>query len=178
MLKCGLIFALLSDQCNDWSDKYSKRNSRCTFETTKHACAPAATAALDPAWLPHRAIQAVRKTGLQMRRGSRTWPQVLPVGQLSRSAPANGLRTTGEYGSGKGVSGQLSASAGDSRADLRDQPRIAAPPRGPLTRCYERIADTQLSTDRCRAGGCTLGQYAGELAGRRSRAIAFDGDPR
>jgi hypothetical protein len=35
-----------------------------------------------------------------------------------------------------------------------------------------------LSTDRCRAGGCTVGQYAGELAGRRSSAIALDGGRR
>jgi hypothetical protein len=178
MLKAGLASVLLSDQSEDWSDEYSKRNCCCTSEAEDHSCAPAASAALDSAWFPHRAIQAVRQAGMQMRRGSRARSQVLPVGQLSWPATADGLRSAGECRAGRGVSGQLSASAGNSGADLRDQPRIAASSRGILTRCHERIADSQLSTNRCRAGRCTVGEYVDELAGRRPRAIAPDGGRR
>jgi hypothetical protein len=178
MLNAVSIFAILSDQLKDWSDQYAERIRCCASETAQCSGGSAAPAALDPARFPDRAIQAVRQAGMQMCRGSRTWPQVLPVDKLPGPAAADGLCTAGDRRAGGGVAGQLPAGARDPGADLRDQPRIAAPPRDALTRCHERIADSQRSTDRCRAGGRAVGQYAGGLARREPGAVALSGGDR
>jgi hypothetical protein len=174
MLKAILLLCLISDQLYNWSDEYSQRDCLRPSQTTQRSCAPSAPTAIDPARFPHRAIQAVRQTGVQMRRGSGTWSQVLPLGKLSRPAAADGLRAAGERRAGRGVSGQFSAGTRDPGADLRDQPRTATPPRGALRWRHERIADRQLSTELHGAGRAAR-QYADELAGRGSGAIALDG---
>lgn len=175
MLNAVLLFVILSDQFYNWSDEYAKRIRRCASEKAQYSGSPAAPAAIDPARFPDRAIQAVRQAGMQMCRGSRTWPQVLPVDKLPGPAAEDGLCAAGGGRPGSGVSGQLSANARASGADLRDQSRVAAPSRDALTRCYERIADSRLSTDRCRASGRAVGQYAGRLAGREAGAGALCG---
>ena len=172
MLKRVLISVIRSDQLDNWSDEYAKRNRCWASETAQRAGTSAAATAIDPTWFPHRAIQAMRQAGMQMHQGARTWPQVLPVDKLPGEAAADGLRAAGGSRTGSGISGQLSASTRGPGADLRDQPRVAAPPRGALTRRHERIADRLLSADRCRAGGRVVGQYAGRLARREPRAIA------
>lgn len=178
MLKAILTIILLSDQCYNWSDNESKGSPHCTSETAKCSSASAAAAAFDPARFSYRAIQAMRQAGMQVRRRPWAWPQVLPVSKLPGRTAADGLRATGDRGTGGRVSGQLSSGARDPGPDLRDQPRVAAPPRGALKRMHGRIADSLPCTDRDGAGGCAVGQYAGRLARGKPRSVAlFGGRP-
>src|SRR5947209_16230310 len=83
--------AVQSDQLYTWSDENPKPTHRCTAEAPQRSPAPIASAPIDPARLSHRALQTMRQAGMQMRRRSRPWPQVLFVGLLPRLAAANGL---------------------------------------------------------------------------------------
>ena len=109
-------------------------------KTPQRSPAPTAPAQGDPARLPHRALQAVRQAGMQMRRRSRPWPQVLSFGELPGLAAANGLCAAGVLRPDGRVPRQLPPSPRDLRGDLRDQPRTAAPPGGALKGRHERSA--------------------------------------
>jgi hypothetical protein len=156
--------ALLSDQLSTWSDGYSERTRCRTTKAPQRSCAPTAAAEIDPARLPHRALQTVRQAGMQVRRRSRTWAEVLSVGKLSRPAAANGLRATGCLRANCGVSHQLSPQPRDSGNDLRDKPRTSAPSRGALERHHERVNRRRPRPDRCGIGRRGARQYARVLA--------------
>src|SRR5437764_15264290 len=119
--------AVQSDHLLTWSDENPKPTNRCTAEAPQRSPAPTASAASHPPRFSHRALQTMRQAGMQMRRRPRPWPQVLFVGQLSRVATADGLRTTGVLRADGRVPGQLPSSPRDPRGDLRDQPRTAPP---------------------------------------------------
>ena len=155
-----------SDQLYTWSDEYTHRTRCCASQTPRRPRASAAAPSIDPARLSDRAIQAMWQAGMQMRRRSRAWTQVLSVGELSRPAPADGLRASGGLRASFGVPCQLSADARDSGRDLRDQPRVAAPPRGALTRPHEPVSRRSACTDRGGGWRGNSGQYAGGLARR------------
>src|SRR5215470_2085549 len=125
-----------SDQSYTWSDE-NPEPAHCRFaETPQRSPAPIASAASDPPRFSHRALQTMRQAGMQMRQRPRPRPQVLFVGQLSRLAAADGLRTAGVLRANGRVPGQLPSGPRDPRGDLRDQPRTAAPTRGALKVCH------------------------------------------
>lgn len=178
MLTWISLIALLSDQLFAWSDGYSERTRSRTTKAPQCSCAPTAAAEIDPAGLPHRAIQALWQAGMQVRRRSRTRAEVLSVRKLSWPAAANGLRATGCLRANRGVSRQLSPKPEDSGSNLRDQPRVVAPSRGALKRCHERAAGCRPRPDRCGIGRRASGQYAGRLARRQRGKFAFCGGGR
>src|ERR687897_1533611 len=98
---------LRSDQLYTWSDDDSRPTHRCTAEASQRSPAPTAPAKSDPPRLPDRALQTMWQAGMQMRRRSRPWPQVLSFNQLPRLAAANGLRAPGVIRDHGGVPGQL-----------------------------------------------------------------------
>src|SRR6516165_6050387 len=118
---------LQSDQLYTGSDKSTERAAGRLAKTSQGSSAPIAPAPIHPAWLLDRALQAMRQARMQMRRRTRPWPQVLSVRKLPGLAAANGLRATRGLHTNRGVPGQLSPSPRNLRADLRDQPRTAAP---------------------------------------------------
>jgi hypothetical protein len=85
---------LQSDQLYTWSDEYTERTRCCTAKTPRRSCASTAPAQIDPARLPHRALQAMRQAELQMRRRARTWAQILSFGELSTLARCQLIPTT------------------------------------------------------------------------------------
>jgi len=178
MLTTLFSSSLQSDQLLTWSDYYTKRTRRRATKTPRRSCASTAPAQIDPARLAHRAIQAMWKAGVQMRRWARARPQVLSVGKLSGPAAANGLCAAGCLCRNGRVSSQLSSEPRDSGNNLRDQPRIVAPSRGALKRCYERAAGCRSRPCRCGIGRCASGQYAGKLARRQRGKFAFCGGGR
>jgi len=177
LIRISLI-ALLSDQFYTWSDGYSERTRRRTAKAPQRSCPPTAAAEIDSARLPHRTIQAMWQAGMQVRRRSRTWPEVLSVGKLSRPAAANGLRATGCLRANCGVSRQLSPEPRDSGNDLRDQSRTSAPPRGALERHHERVTRRRPRPDRCGVGRRVSRQYACMLARRRPGEFVLCGGSR
>jgi hypothetical protein len=158
---------LQSDQLYTWSDKDSRPTRRCTAEAAQRSPAPTASAESDPPRLPDRALQTMWQAGMQMRRRSRSWPQVLSFDQLPGLAAANGLRAAGVLRPDGRVSRQLPPSPRDFRGDLRDQPRIAAPTRGALIDGRERNAFLAYGTHRCGIGWRASRQYARRLVARQ-----------
>jgi hypothetical protein len=164
-----------SDQFDTWSDKQAEP-AHCGFtETPQRSAAPTASAPSHPSRFSHRALQTMRQAGMQMRRRPRPWPQVLFVGQLSRLATADGLRTAGVLRADGRVPGQLPSSPRDPRGDLRDQPRTAAPTRGTLRGCHDSSDFCPPDADRCGIGRHPSGQYAGRLARQRFPGFAHRG---
>ena len=164
---------LLSDQFLTWSA--NGRYSVVHFTQTPRAIAQANAGVGDAsARLAHRALQALRQTWLQVRRGSRSWSQVLPVCELSRPPAANGLRAASRLRRRHRTPGELSPRPRDHRGDLRDQPRTIAPPRGALRGAGEPVAVAH-PLHRSAIGRRTHRQHARGLAHRRARAGADRG---
>src|SRR5215471_6955849 len=130
------FFVVKSDQFYTWSDEKPELHYDCLAQAPRRTPAPTASTPSDPSRFSHRTLQTMRQAGMQVRRGPRSWPQVLFVGQLSRLAAADGLCAAGVLRSDGRVPGQLPSSPRDPRSHLRDQPRTAAAPRGALTACH------------------------------------------
>src|SRR5579872_4846579 len=139
---------LASDQLLTWSDEYSETGHRRLAKAPPSAPAPTAPAQSCPARFSHRALQALRQARLQVRPGPRSWPQVLSVGELSRPAPANGLRPARVLRAGERVSGQLPPRPPGLGGDLRDQPRAPTPSREAVRDRHERSAASPPRADR------------------------------
>src|SRR5215475_3584101 len=169
------FFTIKSDQLYTWSDENPEPAHSRIAKTPQCSSAPDASAPIDPPRLSHRALQKMRQAGVQMRRRPRPRSQVLFVGQLSRLAAADGLRTAGVVRANDRVPRQLPSSPRDPGGDLRDQPRTAAQTRGALKARYATIDFAHAGTDRCGTGWHTPRQYAGRVARRQSQAFAYRG---
>src|ERR1017187_84332 len=143
------IHELQSDQLYTWSDTNAERTRGRIAKAPQRPPAPTAPAQSHSPRRPHRALQTMWQARMQMRRRSRSWPQVLSVGELPGLAAADGLCAAGGLRSDSGVPRQLPPSARDLREDLRDQPRVAAPPGGTLKDRPERSALCPPHTDPC-----------------------------
>ena len=155
---------LSSDQLYTWSDENSETDHRRLAKAPPSAPAPIAPAQSYPPGFSHRALQTLWQARLQVRRRPRSWPQILPVGKLSRPAPANGLCPARVLCAGERVPGQLPPRPPDLGGDLRDQPRAPAPSRGALKHRHERSAVNPPRTDRSGTGRRAPRQHARQLA--------------
>jgi hypothetical protein len=155
---------LLSDQLLAWSDENVETDHRRLAQAPPSAPAPTAPAESSPPWFPHRALQTLWQARLQMRPRPRSWPQVLPVGELSRPASTNGLRPARVLRAGERVSGQLPPRPPGLGGDLRDQPRTLTPSREAVRDRHERSAASPPRADRFRTGRRAPRQYARQLA--------------
>ena len=178
MLTMICLGVLLSDQLYTWSDGHTETIRSRTSKTPQRSCATAPPAQIDPARLPHRAIQTMWEAGMQVRRRTRTWPQVLSVSELSGPAATNGLRAPGCLWANGGVSCQLSPKPRDSGDDLRDQPRAAAPPRGAVRSRHGRIDGCRPRLGRYGNGQRDSRQYARRLARRQPGEFILCGGSR
>ena len=160
-----------SDQLYTWSEISAKENLFRSAKTTPISSAATASTHRYPPWLADRALQTMWQAGLQVRQGSRTRSQVLPVGKLSGLSTSHGLCAARVLRPGHRVPRQLSTNPRDFRGNLRDQPRTITASRGTLrsrdgrrTFCGHRSIGTG---DRRRCSG----QYARSLAGRRNKCL-------
>jgi hypothetical protein len=160
-----------SDQLSTWSARDAKHTRFRFAQTPPISAAPTAPARGHPARLADRALQTLWQARVQMRERSRSWSQVLSVGELPGTTPTNGLRTAGELRPDHRVPRQLPPSPRDLRGDLRHQPRTATPPRGALGVSGERGAATAHPRNRYAVGRRAHRQYAHQLA--RSGVIPF-----
>jgi hypothetical protein len=159
-----------SDHAYDWSDRSIREILLCVAQAPASVAAQIATLGCGTAWLADRALQALWQAGLQMCRGSGSRPEVLPVGELSRRAAADGLRATGKSGSHSRARRQLPRGAYDARRGLRDQPRAATAPRGALRIGGERNVATAHHPDR-RFRRCAAPRQHGRDMARRRAAL-------
>src|SRR5215472_3089881 len=153
-----------SDQLLTWSDEDVEADHRRLAKAPPSALAPIAPAQSCPSGFSHRALQTLWQARMQMRPGPRSWPQVLPVGELSRPAPTNGLCPARVLPAGERVPGQLPPCPPDPGGDLRDQPRAPTPSREALKDRHERSAARPPRTDRSGTGRRAPRQYARQLA--------------
>jgi len=125
-------FEIWSDHSSTWSAIYEKeilhRSAKAPSSSPRQAAAPR----WHPSRLSHRALQALWQAWLQMRQGSRSWPEILLVRELPECAAASGLCSAEPSCGDQEIPRPLSTHSRSLRADLRDQPRAAAPTRGAL----------------------------------------------
>lgn len=155
---------VLSDQLYTWSDENRKRTCCQPEKTPPSAFAPVAAAQGSPAWLAYRALQALRQARVQVRRRSRSWPQVLSFGEPLGLAATDGLCAAGISRPGCRIHRQLSPGPRNFGSDLGDQPRTSAPPGGALKGRYGRTLRPP-SSDRRWVGRRASRQYGRSLAG-------------
>jgi hypothetical protein len=155
---------LRSDQLLAWSDENIETDHCRLAKAPPSAPAPTAPAQSCPARFSHRALQTLWQARLQVRPGPRSWSQVLSVGELSRPAPANGLRPARVVCAGERVPGQLPPRPPSLGGDLRDQPRAPTPSREALRDRHERSAAIPPRADRFRTGRRAPRQHALQLA--------------
>ena len=167
-----------SDHVYDWSDRSIREILLCVAQAPAIAAAQIATLGCGAARLTDRAVQALWQAGLQMCRGSGSRPEVLPVGEFSRRAAADGLRATGKSGSHSRARRELPRSAHDARRGLRDQPRTATAPRGALGAGGERNVATAHHTDRRFRRCAAPRQHGRDMARRRAALNRHRGDNR
>ena len=155
-----------SDQLFTWSATNENKVHVRLEEAPSDPAAQASFPSSYPPRLSHRTLQALWQARLQMRKGSWSRPQVLPVCKLSPYAPANGLRTAGVSPPDQEVSYELSSRSRDLRGNLRNQSRTTAPARGALRNLDERNAFLAHRAHQPGIGGRPPRQYARDLARR------------
>lgn len=159
---------LTSDQSSTWSDNLVTPVLGRSTKTWSDALAAITSVARFAATLAHRAIQALRRSRLQVRAGS--WPraEVLPVGELPEAAAADRLRAAGVRRRGPYEPRSLPPRPRDPRADLRDQPGAPAASRGAL-RCGGEGGRDAHRPDRHRLCEPSARQHARGLARCRAQ---------
>ena len=85
-----------------------------------------------PARVSHHAVSPLRKAGMQVCGWPWARPQVLPLGQLSRSTTRTGLRTRATPEARGEISGQLPETQDSSGTTLRHQQGASAKEGGPV----------------------------------------------
>jgi hypothetical protein len=170
------LLSLQSDQLYTWSDHKAEQTYCCAAQTTRNSVATTTAAPSGPAWFADRALQALRQARVQMRRGPRPWPQVLPLGKLPRLTSAHGLRAARTVRTHYRIAGQLPSSPRDLRGNLGDQSRTDAPPRGAsLTGHHGGGALRTFRICGSVLGRRASGQYARGLVGWPSRRLGNPG---
>jgi hypothetical protein len=169
---------LLSGHVYDWSVTFFRKIILGTTKAPTIAAAKAPAFGCGVARLADRALQALRQPWLQMCRRTRPRTEVLPVGELSRRATADGLRATGQSGGHSHAHRQLPRGTHDARGDLRDQPRAVTAPRGALRAGGERIVAAAHPTDRRFRRCATPRQHGRGMACRRAARNHHRGDHR
>jgi len=136
-----IVDNLLSDQLLMWSARNDREILFRFKETPQSPAAQTAATGLHSPGIAHRALQTLWEAWLQVRRWSWARPQVLPFCEFPGQIATNGLRSPERGHRGERARCQLSSNPRDSRRDIRDQSRIAAPARGVLRSCGERCSE-------------------------------------
>ena len=165
--------AKLADQLYTCTDNYALPAAQTGFCCSAPAPTPAAAAGAvarsSASWIPHRALQALRQAGLQMRSRPRSWPQVLSLPQSLSTAAANGLHPPGLLPPDLRISGQLSATPAALGRDLRHQSRAVISARCILRNRHEPYPSRNLASLRCGSRRPASRQHALRLARSRNR---------
>lgn len=165
--------AKLADQLYTCTDNYvfpaAQTDFCCSAPAPTPAAAAGAAARSSAPWVPHRALQALRQAGLQMRSRPRSWPQVLSFPQSISPAAANGLHSPGLLPPDQRISGQLSATPGALGRDLRHQSRAVITARCILRSRHEPCPFRNVCSLQCGSRRPASRQHALRLARLRNR---------
>ncbi len=131
----------------------------------------------DPARLFDRTIYSLWKTRMQVRRRSRSRPQILSIRQLSRTQAGTSLCTPEVRGSSKSISGQLQKNKKYIRGDLQHQSRAFTTERN-IVKNPDEYQSRYLYAQRYWYFGNLSGQYAPGFYCRSFQRKRFAGGDR
>jgi len=124
-----------AEQCKDSSEEFPACHNRHVAQAA--ACDRHATADLHPpahSWLIDYAVHTLWQTPLSLCNGARAWPQVLSVGEPSRSTPDTDLRPPHHGGAGARAVGPTTEGSHALRGAVQYWLRIAHAPCRQITR--------------------------------------------
>jgi len=169
---------LISDQSYNWSDKHARQIYQYSPAKTKNASPAPARLDRCPARLPHRALQALWKTWVQLCPRPWPWPQILPFGQQTGTEAPDGLCSARLLGKSAKASGQFPQDKINPGRALRDQSRTPAAQGEALVRappCSLRGQHDGNVSSQCRRDCHSLCQYARRRTEKRSGPIGGQG---
>ena len=169
---------LISDQSYNWSDKHARQIYQYSPAKTKNASPAPARLDRCPARLPHRALQALWKTWVQLCPRPWPWPQILPFGQQTGTEAPDGLCSERLLGKSAKASGQFPQDKINPGRALRDQSRTPAAQGEALVRappCSLRGQHDGNVSSQCRRDCHSLCQYARRRTEKRSGPIGGQG---
>jgi len=169
---------LISDQSYNWSDKHARQIYQYSPAKTKNASPAPARLDRCPARLPHRALQALWKTWVQLCPRPWPWPQILPFGQQTGTEAPDGLCSERLLGKSAKASGQFPQDKINPGKALRDQSRTPAAQGEALVRappCSLRGQHDGNVSSQCRKDCHSLCQYARRRTEKRSGPIGGQG---
>jgi hypothetical protein len=158
-------FEIWSDHSFTWSATHAEEIIRRPAKAPSGSARQAAATRWHPSWFSHRTLQALWQAWLQMRQGPRSWPQILLVCELPECAAASGLCSAEPSCGDQEIPRPLSTRSRNLGADLRDQPRVTAPPRGALSAHDEHRFFLAHRAHRSPISKHDRRQYARELVG-------------
>ena len=166
--------AIISDQFNNGSDKNEITNHSLSSTQTQGTAETAAAAGCHPSRVDHRALQALRKTRVQMCPGSRAWAEVLPFSKQAGRQTRDGLHPPGLPRTGGPVLVQPSPCTSDSGRNLRNQPGAHTTQTEAVGGAFGGSAvRTSLPPRRCHSRRSPVGKHGG-LTGRRRLCCGGD----
>ena len=170
---------LLSVQLYDCTDTTARRTIHRTPKAqAKHPIEETSVFETPPPRITNQTIQTMRKTRMQMRRGTGAWPEILFISQPTRHKTQTRIHSKGLPGTGRGTSGQLSFVARNHRGDLPYQSRVTASQRS-FIRSNLVLRNLVYCRIRRHKSGRRFGcQYARSIAHEKRRRAYFDGGDR
>ena len=167
-----------SVQSYNVTDGYIREDNLIPSKTTHDSCQTnRGHRFTDPAGLFDPTLHPLWETRLQVRRDSRAWSQILPVGQLSRPQARAGLYSAELPQAGKPIRRQLPEGQANLRGDLQYQSRAPATERKDVDGC-DGYSRRSLPSHRYHCFGDLGSQYAPKLHGRSVGSDRFMGGER
>jgi hypothetical protein len=123
---------VLSDQYYQWSDRYAKDVRLVPEKEASHSIKEAARSGKAHTGIADRALQALRKAGMQMRNRRWSWAKVLPLDTPAWWCTIDGVRTAVIRRTGQRVLGELSPGSGNLGRGLPNQSGAFTPSRKSL----------------------------------------------
>ena len=155
---------MISDQLLYWSDN-EKTTRFCLTEKTPATGASTHAARQHSSWVPYRALQTLRKTGMPLCSRTGTWSQILSVHQSDGRQAANGVCAPALLPTGGSIPRQLPQSPADSQGDYQHQPRTSETQRQVLGLSYV-VPKPRMPRYQHTRSSCPGGQPARVLVGR------------
>lgn len=116
-------FGAESDQLYNWPDRFEESSNNLAPTARASDPAPTVVEARVLARLFGRAVQEMRQAWLQMCTRTRSWSEVLLIGELSRTAPGDDLRAAGQRQPSQAIPCKPNGCPRAFGGDLRSQPR-------------------------------------------------------
>jgi hypothetical protein len=138
-----MIVNVLSDQYYKWSDRHAKHIQHISEKETSRSITKSSRSAEDHSRIVDRALQAVRKTRMQMRNRRRSWTEALSLDAPAWGRTIDGICPAVLRRANQRISRKLSSGARNIGRDLPNQSRTFAAARETLIDGFRIRRDTR-----------------------------------